>query len=181
MADSDNSRTLSSVTRGDFHSVLAASLTTDQAHFTPQISLPETCRSDPALSAWHDWRIAWGRLVESTVRQQQLETALFSGDLTSSAGPDGSRAYSKALEAEDCAAIAEEEAAQALWKASAASVAGVTAKLDAILSRGQPSLASPDEPWPQIRDVMTDLLRIDMALDPAIRLTVRCEPELRDG
>lgn len=174
MADSDNSRTLSTVTRGDFHSLVAASFPTYPEVATLQNRGFSLRADDPALAAWHHWRSAWGRLSESTVQQQQLETSLFSSDPSSLSHHDGSRAYNEALEAEDRASLAEELAAQALWQAPAVSIAGIIVKLDAILNRGQPSSNCTDEPWPQLRGVMDDLLRIDTAADPPHRAAA-CE------
>ncbi|MGF6175449.1 hypothetical protein [Ensifer sp. 4252] len=160
MADSDNSRTLSTVTRRDFHSLVAASLPTNPevaAHQNPGFS---RCADDPAVAAWHRWCNAWQRLSESTANQQRIETKLFQAADT----PIGRDAdYGQALEAEERAAIAEDEAAAALWNTPAKSVAGAAAKLDAILSRGQPSPISPCEPWPQIRVFIAELLGIDKA------------------
>lgn len=171
MADSDNSRTLSSVTLGDVHSLTAASLPKNPEAAARQNPGFGRSADDPALAAWQFWRSAWSRLNEVTSQHQQIETSLFSGDLSCSGGRDASRAYNEALEAEDRAAMEEEQAAQDLWKVSAVSVAGAAAKLDAMLSRGQPSPTTSDEPWPQLRGVMADLLRIDLAVDPPGRLT----------
>lgn len=182
MADSDNSRTLSMVTRGAFHSLVAASFPTYPEVATLQNPGFSRCADDPALAAWQRWRAAWHSLSESTVKQQRLETSLFTGDVSTSGEQDGSRAYSDALEEEDRAALAEELAAQTLWQAPAVSIAGVIAQLDAILHRGQPSPATSDEPWPQLRGVMADLLRIDTALDPLRRLEGReRQPAFQDG
>ncbi|RDL48076.1 hypothetical protein BLJAPNOD_05303 [Ensifer sp. M14] len=175
MADSDNSRTLSPVTRGDFHSLVAASFPTYPEVATLQNPGFSHCADDPALVAWHHWRSAWDRLSESTVHQQQLETSLFSDGLSASEQHDGSRAYNEALEAEDQAALAEELAAQALWQTSAVSIAGIIAQVDAILHRGQPSPTCMDDPWPQIRAAMANLIAIDAAVDPPGRLA-SCEP-----
>ncbi|PLU41490.1 hypothetical protein BMJ28_08900, partial [Sinorhizobium medicae] len=41
------------------------------------------------------------------------------------------------------------------------SLAGATAKLHAIVSRWQPSVTSDEYPWPQLRAVIADLLKID--------------------
>lgn len=171
MADSDNTRTLPTVTRGDFHSLVAARLPTHVAHSAGENSLLDGCYSDPALAAWHLWRATWDRLSESTVQMQHLETSLFSAGLSSSSDHDGSRAYNEALEVEDHAALTEELAAQALWLTPAPSIAGVAAKLDAILTRNQPSLTCSDEPWPQMRTVLADLLKIDTSADPSPRLS----------
>ncbi|MBD9649996.1 hypothetical protein IB267_16695 [Ensifer sp. ENS09] len=171
MADSDNSRTLPTVTRGDLHSLVAACLPTPQAHSAPENPLFEAGNQDEALAAWHLWRATWDRMSESTAQLQHLETSLFSADPSSSRDQDGSRAYNEALEVEDRAALAEELAAQALWLTPAPSIAGVAAKLDAIVTRNQPSLTCSDEPWPQIRTVLADLLKIDTAADPSPRLS----------
>ncbi|MDW9428049.1 hypothetical protein GOA53_00895 [Sinorhizobium meliloti] len=164
MADSDNSRTLSTVTRADFHSLVAASLPTYQElNRTKQLSW-DAYDDDPALALWHQWCAAWQRLSESSFRQQRLERTLFSSVLPPPLEQAaGSRTYSEALEAEDRASIAEEQAAETLWETPAVSVAGAAAKLHAAMTKWQPSPTSQEEPWPQIRIVIADLLKIDMA------------------
>ncbi|MDX0290654.1 hypothetical protein GOC63_30710 [Sinorhizobium meliloti] len=162
MADSDNSRTLSTVTRGDFYSFAAASLPTSQ-ELARATRLPsDACNDDPALVVCQQWCNAREHLSEPTLRQQRPESSLFSvvlpPPLEQSAG---SRTYSEALEAEDRVSIAEDHAAEALWRTPARSVAGATAKLHALVTKWQPSSTSEEEPWPQIRSVIADLLKID--------------------
>ncbi len=132
MADSDNSRTLSTVTRGDFYSFVAASLPTSQELARATRLPPDACNDDPALVVWQQWCNAREHLSEPTLRQQRPESSLFSvvlpPPLEQSAG---SRTYSEALEAEDRASAAEDHAAEALWRTPARSVAGATAKLHA--------------------------------------------------
>lgn len=182
MADSDNSRTLPTVTRGDLHSLVAACFPTYPEVVACQNPGFSRCIDDPAVAAWDQWHAAWQRLGESTVKQQQLEATLFSGVLSASGGQHVSRTYNAALEAEERAALAEDLAAQALWRAPAVSLAGAAAKLDAILNRGQPSPTSPDEPWPQIRVVIAELLRIDKALERLRRLADRDrQPARKNG
>ncbi|MGH0327559.1 hypothetical protein [Sinorhizobium meliloti] len=125
MADSDNSRTLSTVTRADFHSFVAASLPTSQelARATPLPS--DACNDDPAL------------------------------------------------------AVCQDHTAQALWRTPARSVAGATTKLHALGTKWQPSSTSEEEPWPQIRSVIADLLKIDTG-SVASRLSMpERQPELQ--
>ncbi|MDX0018206.1 hypothetical protein GOC03_02295 [Sinorhizobium meliloti] len=125
MADSDNSRTLSTVTRGDFYSFVAASLPTSQelARATPLPS--DACNDDPAL------------------------------------------------------AVCQDHTAQALWRTPARSVAGATTKLHALGTKWQPSSTSEEEPWPQIRSVIADLLKIDTG-SVASRLSMpERQPELQ--
>jgi hypothetical protein len=162
MADSDNSRTLSPVTRRDFYSVLAASLPTCQCFSTLQNGHFDARSDDPACVAWWASR---GRLTESNQRQQQLEHALFSlGVALPSDVASTEWEYREALKAEDRASATEEEAADAVWQTPAQSIAGVTAKLHAAVTRWQPSPTSKQERWPQIRAVISDLLRIDASL-----------------
>ncbi|MGH0253226.1 hypothetical protein NKY40_27310 [Sinorhizobium meliloti] len=162
MADSDNSRTLSTVTRADFHSFVAASLPTSQ-EFARATRLPsDACNDDPALVVCKQWCNAREHLSESSLRQQRHESSLFSAVLPAPLEQSaGLRAYEKALEAEDRASAAEDHAAEALWRTPARSVAGATAKLHALGTKWQPSSTSEEEPWPQIRSVIADLLMID--------------------
>ncbi|MDW9439588.1 hypothetical protein NKY71_29605 [Sinorhizobium meliloti] len=162
MADSDNSRTLSTVTRADFHSFVAASLPTYQELTRAKQLSRDACNDDPALVVCQQWCNAREHLSEPTLRQQRPESSLFSvvlpPPLEQSAG---SRTYSEALEAEDRASIAEVQAAETLWETPAVSIAGATAKLHALVAKWQPSSTSEEEPWPQIRSVIADLLKID--------------------
>ncbi|MDE3877524.1 hypothetical protein I7G55_26390 [Sinorhizobium meliloti] len=162
MADSDNSRTLSTVTRADFHSFVAASLPTYQELTRAKQLSRDACDADPALAVWHQWCAARQRLSESSLLQQRLERSLFSAVLPAPLEQSARlRAYEKALEAEDRVSIAEDHAAEALWRTPARSVAGATAKLHALGTKWQPSSTSEEEPWPQIRSVIADLLKID--------------------
>ena len=167
MADSDNSRTLSPVTREDFHSFIAASLTTETEHRAWIKASRDGCDDDPALETWREWQAARELLVESCLRQQRLETKLFSMAGCRSKAPEAWEAadrevgYSEALEAERRASIVEDDLAETLWNTPAQSVAGATAKLHAMVNKWQPSISSDEYPWPQIRSVITDLLKID--------------------
>ncbi|TDX83601.1 hypothetical protein EDE05_1067 [Neorhizobium sp. R1-B] len=158
MADSDNSRTLSPVTGGAFHSLLVASLPTCPSSSAAQNPPFDACKDDPAMDAWRVWWTTWGHSTESNQRQQQLERTLFStNSLLQSDASSRERDYGEALEAEDCASKTAEEAAAAVWQAPAQSIAVVTAKLHAAGTRGQPSPTNQQEPWPQIRAVISDL------------------------
>ncbi|RVI88639.1 hypothetical protein CN190_11045, partial [Sinorhizobium meliloti] len=77
MADSDNSRTLSTVTRADFHSFVAASLPTYQELTRAKQLSRDACDTDPALAVWHQWCAARQRLSESSLLRQRLERSLF--------------------------------------------------------------------------------------------------------
>ena len=158
MADSDNSRTVSPVTGEEFHSLLVARLTTCPSSSAAQNQTFDAHKDDPAVDAWRVWWASWGLLTESSRRQQQLERILFSIDASLRNGaPDSEPEHQDALEAEDRASITEEEAADTLWQTPSQSIAGVTAKLHAAVTRWQPSPTNQQEPWPQIRAVISDL------------------------
>jgi hypothetical protein len=170
MADSDNSRTLPTVTRGGFHSFVAASLPTYPELVASITASPHFCEDDPAFPIWREWCAARERLIDSCQQQQRLETKLFSIVGSPLKAPEAWKAadrevgYSKALEAEERAAIAEEEVAETLWNTPAQSIAGATAKHHAIVNKWQPSATSDQYPWPQIRAVIADLLKIDVEM-----------------
>ena len=68
--------------------------------------------------------------------------------------------YTATLRAESEAADRAETLLEALSETPANSLAGVAAKLDAILREGQPSKDDAEFPWPQIRSVLEDIGRI---------------------
>lgn len=171
MADSDNSRTLPSVTRGsNFHSFVAASLPT-YPELAALLTAPlDVCNDDLAFTIWQEWLAARQHLIESCLRQQGLETKLVSMVGSPLHTPeswhvsDEDVGYSAALEEERHASIVEDEVAETLWNTPAESITGATAKLHAIVTKWQPSLISDEYPWPQIRSVIADLLKIDVEM-----------------
>jgi hypothetical protein len=68
--------------------------------------------------------------------------------------------YSAALHAEREAADQAEKLLEVLARTPATSLAGVAAKLDALLSEGEPSACSAEFPWLQIRTAIEDIGRI---------------------
>ncbi|MBM3095011.1 hypothetical protein GFB56_30205 [Ensifer sp. T173] len=168
MADSDNSRTLPPVTRGDFHSSVAASLPT-YPELAASLTAPlDVCSDDLALTIWREWCAARQNVIESCLRQQGLETKLFSMVGSPLDAPEALQAadkqvgYSEALEEERHASTVEEGVAETLWDTPAESIIGATAKLHAVVTKWHPSLISDEYPWPQIRSVIADLLKIDV-------------------
>ncbi|WP_187331366.1 MULTISPECIES: hypothetical protein [unclassified Mesorhizobium] len=81
--------------------------------------------------------------------------------------------YSAALLAEGEAADQAENLLQLLLETPAASLAGVAAKLDAVLSEGEPAEASAEFPWLHIRSVLGDVIRIGQELVPEQMLPSR--------
>ncbi|MDX8525877.1 hypothetical protein RFM68_15295 [Mesorhizobium sp. MSK_1335] len=73
---------------------------------------------------------------------------------------DSEIGYSATLRAEREAADRTEELLELLSETPAASLAGVVAKLDAVLMEGEPSEGSSEFPWPQIRSALDDLMTI---------------------
>jgi hypothetical protein len=68
--------------------------------------------------------------------------------------------HSQARQAEFDASVVEDGLAAALWEKPAHSLVGITAKLHAVLSKGEPSEDSDEYPWPQLRSVLADMLHV---------------------
>ncbi|WP_206075211.1 hypothetical protein [Mesorhizobium tamadayense] len=81
--------------------------------------------------------------------------------------------YSATLRAEREAADQAEALLELLSETPAASLAGVAAKLDAALREGQSSEDDAEFPWPQIRSVLDDVIRIGQELVPGQMLPNR--------
>jgi hypothetical protein len=75
--------------------------------------------------------------------------------------------YSAALRAEREAADRAEDLLEALSKTPAASLAGVAAKLEAVLREGEISEGSCEFPWPQIRSAFEDIRDLRRELEKA--------------
>ncbi len=141
MADSDNSRTLSRVTQGDFHSFVAASFPT-HPELAARLTGPLDIQNDDlAFAIWKQWCAARHRLIESCLLQQGLEQRLFEMVGAPSEAPEAWKAadqeigYSEAVREEERAAAIEDELAERLWDTPAESILGATVKLDAMLFR----------------------------------------------
>ena len=68
--------------------------------------------------------------------------------------------YSKAKRAEAEAAELEDECSQILWRTAPRSFAGVAAKLHCVLEMEDPGSGLQDAPWPQLRAILADLVRV---------------------
>jgi hypothetical protein len=68
--------------------------------------------------------------------------------------------YTAAKRAEEQAEEQAQMLAEALWAAPASSLAGVAAKLDAVLAMGEWSQDCQEFPWPQVRSALADLVRL---------------------
>lgn len=69
--------------------------------------------------------------------------------------------YSEMKQAEETAWDVGCDLAEELWNTPAKLISSVTAKLSAMLERGQSSSRSAEFPWPQMRSVIADLLILD--------------------
>ncbi|MDE2464901.1 MAG: hypothetical protein KGO02_14440 [Alphaproteobacteria bacterium] len=82
---------------------------------------------------------------------------------------DAELGYSAALRAEARALDRMRELAERLWATPAASLGGVIAKLDALLSEGAPSSVAGEFPWPQLRAMRADLEKLHVASPSPLR------------
>jgi hypothetical protein len=124
-------------------------------------------RSDPVLPRWNEWMIAHERLLDLCEQQQRLEARLYEiadSGITSPAvctAADELVKYSEAKQAEQAAFEIEDRLAEALWNTPANSLEGVAGKLFAVVKKGEPSEGSDEFPWPCLRSVLADLLRVE--------------------
>lgn len=120
---------------------------------------------DPVVAIWHKWQAAHQETQRLCRKQEQLERKLIEmaanirlqayRDFT-----DHEFDYSAARHAEREMGHQEEHLLKLLSSTPATSIAGVIAKLDAILIEGQPSKNDAEFPWPQIRSVLQDIIRL---------------------
>lgn len=150
MADSDNTTTLSIVTR--------SKTTAGQSFVTFSSKNPEA-GSDPAAALWGKWRAAQEEVERLFRHQQRLEA----GHRVRAGGVDD---YAAALLAEKTAGKQAIELLKRLSQTPAVSLAGVAAKLDAVLGEGQPSEDDDEFPWSLIRSALADLIRIGRLGEP---------------
>ncbi len=74
---------------------------------------------------------------------------------------DKQHGYSKARVAEVEIARVEQTLAQSLWEAPAHSTTDIIAKLHSIVEMEDPGCHFQERPWPQLRSVLRDLMRIE--------------------
>ncbi|MFJ6327187.1 MULTISPECIES: hypothetical protein [unclassified Rhizobium] len=73
---------------------------------------------------------------------------------------DDQLGYSRAHQEELDVMHAELEAAKRLWMAPAQTIAGVTAKLHALVEWEDPGTTPGESPWPELRSILVDLIKI---------------------
>ncbi|MCG7509106.1 hypothetical protein [Mesorhizobium retamae] len=170
MADSDNSTTLPSVTRrAVLLGAAVAVAACDQAAVVGADGEAEPV-SDPSLVVWRRWQLARQETERLCRKQQSLERRLLETVGIPQAGvpvlqarwdaADKACGYSDALHAEQGAADRMDALLGALCETPAKSLAGVAAKLDAVLKEAEPSEHDGEFPWPLIRSALDDLVII---------------------
>ncbi len=145
MADSENSRTLSIIM---------------QRHIVANGAEP---RADSALALWSKWFALHERREGLAVKQREFEILLLA---TAGSAPGERKAandqisYSRAHQEELEAMHAELEAARCLWMVPARTIAGVVAKLHALIEWEDPGTSPGESPWPELRLILGDLIGI---------------------
>ncbi len=105
---------------------------------------------------------------QDQTRLDERQRASYQDQCARWSAADAELGYSAALRAEGRALCRVRELAEHLWATPAASLTGVMAKLDALLSEGAPSSEAQEFPWPQLRAIRADLefLRQDQPRTP---------------
>ncbi|RWL47246.1 MAG: hypothetical protein EOR60_09820 [Mesorhizobium sp.] len=109
-----------------------------------------------SLEALHEVRDL-GQVDEVTHSKAQADLAVHQTRWDSA---DQDVGYTAALRAEAEAAARAEALLCLLSKTPANSLAGIAAKLDAVLREGQTSAKDDELPWPQIRSALNDIARL---------------------
>jgi len=209
MADSENSRSLPTVTRRSLRSTLVVWLKAQSKNVSNVIS--SQGNDEPVLSIWRNWMAAHRRVEQLCRTQQHLEcqlvaavrfprvevlapggeqpaVAFTASEIDSVLGSGAETAekraaakstlrarrrawqamdkhlgYSLAKRAEVEAEAQSENLAESLWREPARSVTGIAAKLHALLMTYEDETSLDEAPWPQIRSVLVDLIRLDNA------------------
>ncbi|WP_157885305.1 hypothetical protein [Neorhizobium galegae] len=68
--------------------------------------------------------------------------------------------YTRSKKAEEEIADVEEGLAKELWSTAPHSVAGVAVKLHSLLEKEDPRSALQEAPWPELRTILADLVRV---------------------
>ncbi|RUW45143.1 hypothetical protein EOA32_34900 [Mesorhizobium sp. M1A.F.Ca.ET.072.01.1.1] len=182
MADSDNTTTLPLVTHRRAVVGVASAIARSSRNVFASRDLKASQSDDLAEAVWRTWQDAHEETQRLCGEQQCLERKLIEAvglpraTLQSSDGEnveadfeahkarwdtaDRELGYSATLRAERDAAQRAADLLEMLSRTPATSLAGVAAKLDAVLREGQPSEDDPEFPWPQIRSVLDDVVRI---------------------
>lgn len=74
---------------------------------------------------------------------------------------DAQIGYTLAYKAETEMVNTESKLAEALWCTPAQSIAGIIAKLHSVIETHDPGASLKETPWPELRLILADLLRID--------------------
>ncbi|MEI9406996.1 hypothetical protein [Mesorhizobium argentiipisi] len=182
MADSDNTTTLPRVTHRTAAVGMASAIARSNRNAVAGCEQQASQSSSSAEALWRKWQDADAETQRLCGQQQCLERKLietvgfpcatiqsldgdkaeadFSAHQARWDAADRELGYSAALQAEREAAGRAADLLEALARTPATSLAGVAAKLDAVLREGQPSEDDPEFPWPQIRSVLEDVIRI---------------------
>jgi hypothetical protein len=171
MADSENSRTLLKMTRRSLLMSPAATLDPLPAmsRHLRQLPGPNASASDPVVIIWRQWNAANARRCKLCYRQQRLERALMGLRKSKWEGdPEIVAAkleYQKAQRDEMAALTAEEALSRTLLNTPASSIIGAIAKLHSVIETEDPGIGFGETPWPELRTILADLIRIDARVD----------------
>ena len=210
MVDSENSRSLPTVTRRSSCSTIVAWLKAQSENESSVCSANlSEAPDDPVLSKWREWMTAHTEVERLCRTQQRLEgrliaavryprvevlgpggeqsvTAFTASEIDSFLGcgadtvnerakakatlrsqqqawevMDKRLGYSLARRAEVEAEARSEKLAEALWTEPARSIAGIAAKLHALLMIYDDEASLDEPPWQQIRSVLMDLTTLN--------------------
>src|SRR4051812_13987283 len=124
---------------------------------TPTSAKPN---DDPALAMCTLWQANCDRLEETASLASQRERVLFDMDEDDSGRAEAQRQHLAAARVRDRIADDLDTLARAIFKFEAQSFEGTGAKLAVAIRSEAPSLTDPNQPWPYLRSVLNDLMRL---------------------
>jgi hypothetical protein len=179
MTDSENDKTLPAITRRKmlFATTAYLSALTDHTGASHPSSDQESNAPGNVLALWRAWYDAHEEDRPIVVRTCAQIDTLLPGDAMAEArktaktelaarlqkwnAADELFGYSRTRHAETQMAGVEEASAKLLWEAPAHTTSDIIAKLHAIIETEDPGSHFKERPWPQLRMVLTDLVRIE--------------------
>src|SRR4051812_36329478 len=115
---------------------------------------------DPALAMCTLWQTNCDRLEEAATLASRREQVLFDMDEDDGGRAEAERQHLAAARVRDRISDDLDTLARAIFKFEAQTFEGTAAKLAVAIRGDAPSLNDPSQPWPNLRSVLNDLMRL---------------------
>ncbi|GIL39223.1 hypothetical protein [Roseiterribacter gracilis] len=120
---------------------------------------------DPALAMCSLWQTNCDKLEDAATLASRCEQVLFDMDADDAGRPEAERQHLAAARARDRISDDLDSLARTIFRFEAKTFEGTAAKLAVAIRGDAPSPTDPNPPWPQLRSVLDDLVRLVAASD----------------